>query len=439
MDVIDRSADLRLAPDGLRATCFVSSYRNYALNLDALDEKAPQYFLGEGAIDLAYHPVLPLVACIRRSVGPELFDRETAKPQPGVLKCPAEDLRRAACRRLWFAADGKGLLLDVRAASGKCYLHRVELELSPADKDRLARRLPNMAALGRDLLVDGGPGNGTVPLARIDAFKSGRSQEMSAKEVGRLFTDSVVLVRSGPRSGTGFVVGESGYILTCAHCVREADGVSISYRSKDGTDIRLKDVPAKVVRIDHRKDLALLKIEGAAVLPAVRLGIGNDVESGERVTVISNPGVGPTVLDYTMTEGIISSARRRLGHQVLIQTSAAINPGSSGAPMFNSHGLVIGLVVLKANMERVGFAVPVSELGAFLAMTVKAIGSEGAIQRQWFSADYKHQMTAEYLGVHDGAVQLRRADGKEIAVPIARLSPQDVAFVRLLRPDAAGK
>ena len=54
------------------------------------------------------------------------------------------------------------------------------------------------------------------------------------------------------------------------------------------------------------------------------------VESGERVAVIGNPGLGATILDYTMTEGIVSNPKRELDDQSFLQTSAQVNPGSSG-------------------------------------------------------------------------------------------------------------
>lgn len=429
------NAGLWMAPDGLRATCALKSGNSTTgMDLDALNGKPIEYATGGArSLDFAYHPVLPFVACLRPN-GPMLFDRETGKPEPRALKDPmAADLKDATFHHLWFSADGKGLLLDMDAPSGDRYLYRAELNLSPDELDKVGKRLANMASLGRNLLVDGEAeaGHGTVPLAEIDAFKGGRGEEMSAKELGRSYTNAVVVVRSGQRSGTGAIVGASGYILTCAHNVREADGISVSYRSATGDDAVMKTVPANVVRADHGNDLALLKIEGVSGLPAVRLGIGETVESGERATIISNPGVGQTVLDYTMTEGLISNTRRKLGHQVLLQTSAAVNPGSSGAPLFNSKGLVIGLVVLKANIEAAGFAVPVGKLGAFLATTVKATDSEGAIERQWFDVGYKHPTVAKYLGVRNGAVQLRRTDGREITVPLNKLSPQDLAFVRL--------
>ncbi len=106
--------------------------------------------------------------------------------------------------------------------------------------------------------------------------------------------------------------------------------------------------------------------------------------------------------------------------------------------MFNSRGLVIGMVDLKGDIENAGFAVRVEELGQFLATAVNASGPAAAIQRKWLDAEGQHSTDAKYLGVRDGAVQLRRADGNETAVPLSKLSPQDQAFVRLLQPNTPG-
>ncbi len=79
----------------------------------------------------------------------------------------------------------------------------------------------------------------------------------------------------------------------------------------------------------------------------------------------------------------------------------------------------------------------VENLGAFLATAVNGSGPAAAIERQWFDEGGKHRIRARYLGLRGGVVQLRRDDGKEIEVPLATLSVQDQAFVRLLQPDAA--
>jgi serine protease Do len=84
------------------------------------------------------------------------------------------------------------------------------------------------------------------------------------------------------------------------------------------------------------------------------------------VSIIGNPGVGGDVLDNTMSQGIISHPKRKLDGLVYIQTTAAINRGTSGGPMFNDKGKVIGIVVSKVNIENVGFAIPSDVVVTFL-------------------------------------------------------------------------
>jgi formylglycine-generating enzyme required for sulfatase activity len=202
---------------------------------------------------------------------------------------------------------------------------------------------------------------------------------------------------------------------------------------KVGERVETKTAAAKVVCTDLQTDLALLKIDPQAPLRAVRLAVGGDVQSGERVTVIGNPGLGNTILDYTVTEGIVSNPRRSLEGQTYLQTSAAINPGCSGGPMFGGDGLVIGLVALKAHIDGAGFGVTVENLAAFLLSAAKTAGPDAAIARRWYDSSGAHRVDAQYLGLRDEAVRLRR-DDKEIVVPLARLSTQDQTFLRLLRP-----
>lgn len=431
LEPVDRLG-LRVASDGLRAACL----GNHTFNLETLDEKPREFEVEGGLLDLAFHPALPLMACLGPK-GPRLLERDSGQPDSHALKYRSAELEDAKFHRVWFSADGCGLLLDLEPFREGRSLYRATLDLSTEEQKTVAHRLAHLASLGRDLLAEHPPepGHGDIPLAEIDAFKGDRFPELSAKEIGRRFTDAVVLVRNGQNSGTGFVVGASGYILTCAHCVRDAGNIVVSYRVKQGDEVTMKPTPAKRLHMDLRKDLALLKIDQAPDLPTVRLALEASVESGERVTIIGNPGVGATVLDYTMTEGIVSNPRRQLGHQVLIQTSAAVNPGTSGAPLINANGQVIGLVVLKASIEAAGFAVPARELTSFLAMAVNASGPEGAIQRHWYDAKYQHDTSAEYLGIQNNAVQLRRADGKKLSVPLVQLSPQDQAFLRLFQPE----
>ncbi len=310
--------DQAFGGDGMRATFLKTGTVNReALDLDALDEKPVTYAGGNGIVlDLAYHPVLPLAACVGADFS-IVCDRETGKLQADALKSAAADLQSARFQHVWFSADGKGLLFDMIAAGGEHLLYRAALNLSPADVNKVGNRLANMASLGHELLAEQLPaaGKGSVPLAEIDAFRGDRGREMSPAEIGRALTDAVVIVQNERGSGTGFVVGKSGYVLTCAHCVRQAETNSVSYRASEGGKASMKSVPAKVLYCDNHTDVALLKIDSVGPLPAVCLAVGEKVESGERVTIIGNPGLGGKILDYTMTEGIVSNARRELRHQ----------------------------------------------------------------------------------------------------------------------------
>ena len=197
----------------------------------------------------------------------------------------------------------------------------------------------------------------------------------------------------------------------------------------------MKTLPAKVLYADTHKDIALLKVRWR---PALAVGLpGGRRECGERRAGDHYRQSRLRRDDARLHDDrghCEQLPRRQLRHETLIQTSAAINPGNSGGPMFNSRGQVIGLVALKGDIENAGFAVPAEELGAFLATAVNASGAGAAIQRQWLDAGGQHSIDARYLGYRSGDVQLRRADGKEIAVPLSKLSQQDQAFVRLLQP-----
>jgi serine protease Do len=193
-----------------------------------------------------------------------------------------------------------------------------------------------------------------------------RSLAMDTKEVARAFTDAVVVITSDDGSGTGFVVGSKGYVLTCAHVIPMLGDPEVSFRRVEGGNVAMKSVKATVLRMDQKRDLALLKIDAGQALPVVRLETAGKLEMGEPVSVIGNPGLGRKILDYTMTQGIVSNPVRKIEGQDFVQTSAAVNPGASGGPMFNSKGNVVGLAVLKASIENTGFAVPAEHMIAFL-------------------------------------------------------------------------
>jgi serine protease Do len=134
--------------------------------------------------------------------------------------------------------------------------------------------------------------------------------------------------------GSGFIISSDGYILTNAHVVNDADEVIVKLTDK-------REFKAKIIGIDRRSDVALVKIE-ASNLPKVAVGNPNDLKVGEWVVAIGSP----FGLENSVTAGIVSAKGRALPQEnyvPFIQTDVAINPGNSGGPLFNMKGEVVGI------------------------------------------------------------------------------------------------
>ena len=160
--------------------------------------------------------------------------------------------------------------------------------------------------------------------------------------------------------GAGFIVSESGHILTNEHVLR--NGPKIEVELLDG-----RKYTAKVVYKDNKNDLALLKIDvQTEKLDPVRMGNSDSVELGEWVVGIGNPyGIGQSLMF-----GIVSARERKIpgsGYPPLIQIDAAMNLGNSGGPLFNLDGEVIGInTILLWKSQGIGFATPVNVARQFL-------------------------------------------------------------------------
>lgn len=177
------------------------------------------------------------------------------------------------------------------------------------------------------------------------------------------------LAIGGESQGTGFVVSQDGYILTNAHVVSEsgrvASTVRVIFKGK-GTKGTLLE--GTVVGADETTDVALIKIDPnrAPKLQPIPLGDSSVASVGEEVVAIGNP-LG---FEFSLSRGVISGIGRELespdGTTITggIQTDAAINPGSSGGPLIDASGQVIGINYMIATMsggnEGIGFAVPIN-------------------------------------------------------------------------------
>lgn len=175
--------------------------------------------------------------------------------------------------------------------------------------------------------------------------------------------------------GSGFILTEDGYVITNYHVIAEADQVTVTLNDD-------KDFVAKIVGVDKKTDIALLKIESKEKLKPVELGDSNEARVGDDIITIGNPfGLGGTV-----TKGIISARSRNINAGVFddfIQTDAAINMGNSGGPMFNLRGQVIGINTLIASPSKgsvgIGFAIPINMVKSI----VEQLKSHGSITRGW--------------------------------------------------------
>ncbi len=160
----------------------------------------------------------------------------------------------------------------------------------------------------------------------------------------------VQLPRRG--EGSGFVVDAEGYILTNHHLVGDAQRIRV--RLADRSERR-----ARLVGSDPNTDVALIKVEGAA-LPVVSLGDSDRLRVGDWVCAIGNP----YSFDHTVTAGVVSSLGRKIfnaSFDAYIQTDAAINPGNSGGPLIDAAGQAVGIsTAVSAEGQGIGFAVPIN-------------------------------------------------------------------------------
>jgi serine protease Do len=218
-------------------------------------------------------------------------------------------------------------------------------------------------------------------------------------------------------AGTGFVVDNSGFIVTNAHVVDGADEVKVHLL--DDTELT-----AEVVGRDVKLDLALLKVSGVTGLPSVVLGNSNVLRVGEQVVAVGNPfGLG-----HSVSLGIVSAKARSIGagpYDDFIQTDASINPGNSGGPLFNLRGEVIGInTAIRAGAEGIGFAIPIDVLKDVMTQ----LKSKGFVERGKLGLTFQ-PVTAELAA----ALGLDRPHGalvndvlKDSAADKAGLKPGDV-------------
>ena len=188
-------------------------------------------------------------------------------------------------------------------------------------------------------------------------------EELSVEHLFNEHVDSIVLVaaqdRKVSRLGSGFIIREDGWILTNAHVIKNAKSIIVKLRNN-------KVCPnVRVLYCDVDHDVALLKVD-AGNLKAVTLGNSNKIHIGERVVTIGNP-LG---LESTISDGLISSWRTVHGYKTL-QISVPLSEGSSGGPLFNLQGEVIGITTASyLKGQNLNFAIPINYIKPFLSKVI---------------------------------------------------------------------
>ena len=188
------------------------------------------------------------------------------------------------------------------------------------------------------------------------------------------FTTGLV---TGKSMGTGFIIDESGTVITNAHVVGGARDISAQLYGGEKSKV-------EIVGVDYYTDIAVLKLKGfTGKLSKVDLGSSEKLRIGQRTFVIGNPyGLG-----FGLSAGILSGLDRMPSSVnftepriALLQTTAPVNPGDSGGPLLNSDGKVIGVTTsILEGTQNIGFAIPIN----LVKDIVQELKTAGTVRRPW--------------------------------------------------------
>lgn len=278
----------------------------------------------------------------------------------------------------WFFSGGAIAVFMMVCAQqwGSFGLHAQAQSSAPKDAPAIVRTLPDFT----DLVDQVGPSVVNIrTLERVQKPSiSGGDQDDEMQELFRRFFGVPIpnmppgqgapgipktpKQKPAPRSeedqprgvGSGFILSSDGYIMTNAHVVDDSVKVIVTLPDK-------REFKAKIVGVDRRTDVAVVKIE-ATNLPSVKIGDVSKLRVGEWVMAIGSP----FGLDNSVTAGIVSAKQRDTGEFLpFIQTDVAINPGNSGGPLINMRGEVVGInsqiYSRSGGYMGISFSIPIDE------------------------------------------------------------------------------
>ena len=196
--------------------------------------------------------------------------------------------------------------------------------------------------------------------ARKASSESGETNsadgENSAESVFENAWRSVVVVVAGGSQGGGAVINEPNRVATNCHVVDESPNDIRVYKGENRRAVRDAPHSAEIVSGDRERDVCILSVSGLWGIPA-KIRSAAELEIGEAVYAVG----APKGLDFSISNGIVSQLREEAGENApLIQTNAAISPGSSGGGLFDSEGRLVGLTTWKIHEgENLNFAIPI--------------------------------------------------------------------------------
>jgi serine protease Do len=245
--------------------------------------------------------------------------------------------------------------------------------------------------------------------SNLDRFFS-QLIEKNAPWPGSLETDDVK-----NSLGSGVVIDPRGYILTNEHVLWRASRILVLLSDR-------RTFEATIFGIDPRSDLAVLKIESEAPLPAADLGTSSDLMIGETVIAIGNP----YGLSNTVTTGVLSATRRsmKVGDRVysdFVQTDAPISPGSSGGALLSIEGKLIGInTAILAEGSGISFAIPIDRARKVFDDLLRY----REVRVAWLGLDVRNLTDEAFAALDDPEATIE--GGGAIAVPAPGVSVRRV-------------
>lgn len=198
------------------------------------------------------------------------------------------------------------------------------------------------------------PPKAAAPLASAPPAPVPRS--LTPAEIAARAFPAVVTIRSAGSLGTGFVVRSDGWIATNMHVVVGGPKVKVTMRTAQEFDV------VELIAASPEHDLALVRVE-ARGLSSLALGDSDRLRPGDPIVAIGNP-LG---FEDTVSNGLVSARRTVEGGSEVLQISAPIAPGSSGGPIFNDRGEVIGIATaIVAGGQNLNFGIPVRYLAPMM-------------------------------------------------------------------------